>query len=67
MTIINYINDNPKLAEIKGIDLNNSEAIVTMVMEYNEELMGSSEWYGSRVYESSSLYIIPNDMVLEQI
>jgi len=66
-TIINYITQNPKLAEINSVDVEDFEEVVEMVMEYNVSLMGSSEWYGSRVYDRSSLYEIPDEMVLKEI
>ena len=66
-TIINYITQNPKLAEINSVDVEDFEEVVEMVMEYNEALMGSSEWYGSRVFDDSSLFEIPDDMILKEI
>lgn len=48
--ILDYVNSNPEILMGKKMD---DEEIVEFIMEkYNYPLMGGSEWYYSRVFES---------------
>ena len=55
--IYDYLSDNQDLVEewAEGI------------MHYNSELMGYSEYYYSRIYESYALFYSPEDVYLEEI
>ena len=67
--IINkYIENHPEVVEVcllqSSYDLDN---IVDMVMDYNYDLLGSSEDYCSRVCESAELYYSDKDIYLETL
>lgn len=61
--IINYIADKPIIT--KGET--DPDVIVDMVMDINYELMGSSEHYYSRVFESGVVYYTPEDIIVDEI
>ena len=67
-SIYEYLLSNPDVAKGINIDLeaqNNEkddEVIIDIVMDYNWEMMGSSEFYYSRVCDSAVLYKLDEDV-----
>jgi len=70
--IINeYLGKNPNvtkvLCEIFEDDGDDTDVGSDLVDEIKYELMGSSEYYASRVFESGTIYYSPEDVYLERI
>jgi hypothetical protein len=63
--IVNYVNEHPLL--LQGDEIK-EENIPEYIMEmYNDELLGYSEYYYSRVCESVKITYSPEDIYLEEI
>lgn len=62
--ILEYVEDN---SEINKEFLTQDDDIVDYIMEINYDLLGSSEWYYSRVFESATLTYSPEHIFVEQI
>ena len=64
-----YLYSNPDVA--KGIGINDDDIekdkAIDIVMDYNYELMGVSEWYYSRVFDNLVVYEIEDDVYAEEI
>ena len=63
--ILPYMQSHPELY----LDKKNpsEENLINICMNYNQKLMGGSEYYFSRVFESCSLTYSPEDVFLEEI
>jgi len=62
-TILEYVSDKPIIT--KGET--DPDTIVDMVMDINYELMGSSEYYYSRVFERGYVFYSPMDVKFEKL
>lgn len=67
--IVPYMKSHPELYPNKEnpSDEKSDEKLVQICMDYNYELMGGSEYYYSRVFESATLTYSPEDVYLEEI
>ena len=63
--IVDYMKAHPELYEL--IENPSESDLVEVCMNYNYRLMGSSEYYYSRVFESASLTYSPEDIYLQTI
>ena len=61
--IMDYISDNRLVVE----SLTEQDHITDRVMDINYDLMGSSEYYYSRVFESGTIFYSPEDITVEKI
>ena len=63
--VLEYMKNHPELYE--NIDNPSDDKLVRICMEYNYNLLGSSEYYYSRVFESATITYSPEDIYLETI
>ena len=63
-TILNYVKSNPEILFGKTMT---DEQIIEHVMNYSCELMGSSEYYYSRVFESCDVVYSESDVYSEKV
>jgi len=61
--ILKYCKENPYLIK----DETNEDNIIDIIMNINYELMGSSEWYYSRVFDKGVIFYSPEDIFVEEI
>ncbi len=62
--ILDYIQANPEILQGKKLS---DEKIIDLVMDYNYNLMGGSEYYYSRVFESCDVVYSDSDIFTEAI
>ena len=70
LIIMHYLANNTYLIkDIESFETNESyeDECIDLVMDYNYNLMGSSEYYYSRVLDSYSLYYSKEDVFLEEV
>ena len=64
-TILEWLENNPTFFENQeNLD---EESLINDIMDINYSLMGSSEYYYSRVFQSASITYSPEDVYLEEI
>ena len=64
-TILEWLENNPTFFENQeNLD---EEGLINDIMEINYNLMGGSEYYYSRVFQSASITYSPEDVYLEEI
>lgn len=61
--IMNYLVNYPIIKKGRT----DQDEIIDMVMDINYELMGSTEWYYSRVFEKGIIFYSPEDVEVEEI
>lgn len=64
-TILEWLEKNPTFFDNQ--EDADKEGLINDIMEINYKLMGSSEYYYSRVFESASIIYSPEDVYLEEI
>ena len=66
--ILSYMKAHPELyPKIRNNKKISDDKLIRICMEYNCDLMGGSEYYYSRVFDSFSLTYAPEDIFLEEI
>ena len=63
--IVEYMKSHPEI--YPGETNPSDKTLIEICMEYNNNLLGGSEFYFSRVLESATLTFSPEDVFLEKI
>jgi hypothetical protein len=64
MIILDYLEENQVL---ENQNFMSDDAKYDNIMEYNRELLGYSEWYFARVFDSAKLFYSPETVTIETI